>query len=85
MAEQMNLTYYEQLASAPGARTSQKPDKRDKLDDSICTKCGVRTTPTLFESCRYGKVAVSGDGNCNYLRFGFMCDKLVASNGEEIN
>lgn len=93
MVEIINKTYYEQLASAPGAtplgsppktdyRLTTDPDRPGKRD--LCTKCGL-SDKKAFSTCRYGKKATNTDERCYYLQFGYMCQKVLDSKGEEIN
>ncbi|MHC4648645.1 MAG: hypothetical protein ACYTBJ_24580 [Planctomycetota bacterium] len=93
MVEVMNKTYYEQLASAPGATPTGAPPKTDYRRTSdpdnlgkrdLCTHCGL-SDKKAFSTCRYGRKATNTDERCFYLKFGFMCDKVLSSKGEPLN
>lgn len=92
MVESFTRTYYEELADAATYATPDKPDFRRTTDVSgqrdLSTTCGILSsfgTPQAFDKCRWGKPASNTTERCYYLRFGFMCDKLLDSQGKEIN
>lgn len=92
MVELFTKTYYEELAAAADSSTPDKPDYRRTSDSAgtrdLCTTCGILAAygnPQAFDKCRWGKAATNTNERCYYLRFGFMCDKLLDAQGKEIN
>ena len=92
MVETMNQTYYESLAGAPGATPVGITPKTDYrlvpgYERELCTVCGINKRygdPKQFKLCKWGKKLLNSD-HCTYLRFGFMCDKVLNSKGEPLN
>lgn len=51
------------------------------MDRALATGCACDGS---YKHCKYGRKSPYDEG-CTYHRFGIMCDKVVTSDGKEIN